>query len=189
MTRIVSLGFVAVLVLGCKGTKEDAPAPPAAPPPVAAAPGDAAPAPVVDAAPPLDPAVAKAIEADQKQQAQIAALAADPAKAAEIAGPKGALYMVWDNKGKVQTKSASCTAAVRFGALVAPLAKDAVGNVGCQDNRCIHYKTDEYRIAFIFRDDHTLEGVLENVETSDAAGTDDDVAELQEALARVCKPK
>lgn len=95
------------------------------------------------------------------------------------------MILAFRNTGESTVVSASCTSD-DFPRQVVTRAKAAAGNVNCTGNVCIHSRDDDTRVVFAFREDGSLAGVIDNADTSDADGTDGEVAALMDAIDRDC---
>ncbi|MFN0246363.1 MAG: hypothetical protein ACKV2T_05615 [Kofleriaceae bacterium] len=169
MTKWLGLISITIALVACKKTAPDA-ATKTVEAPVAMAP----PAPAPPKAPIVTPSTPRGA---------ILFAGTNPAQVDALRKGQGSLII---SKGKIV--AASCADDTKWAAEVVKRAQAAGDALNCQDRVCIHYHGDgdDDRVVFAFRADGSLAGVIDHVDTSDAGGTDDEVAELEEALVGSC---
>jgi hypothetical protein len=95
-----------------------------------------------------------------------------------------AIVMSWAGT-EPQVTQMSCTDDTALAARVTQLARRAIADgVTCEGTTCMHY-ADARRVAFVF-DGGKLVGVLEDPETADAAGIDDELEALHTQRSVLC---
>jgi hypothetical protein len=176
MTKLLSLITISVALLACSRAESKV-APPAEAKVVAPAPIAPTPVAVALPAPPVVPSTPRGA---------ILFAATNPDRVGEVRKGQGSVVVEYDKRGEMKVVAGSCDDDAVWAAEVVRLANMFGDNPNCHDNVCINYADVDNRVVFAFRTDGSLAGVIENAETSDAAGTDDDVQELMDVLVGAC---
>lgn len=174
MTRLLRLIPITVALVGCKKTESDTATTPVEAR-VAVAPAPAPARAPVPAPPPVMPST---------PEGSILFAGTNPTHVQALRKGQGSLVVGYTKNGEMKVIAASCSDDA-WSAEVVKRAR-AAGEPNCQERVCIDYHDADNPVVFVFRADGSLAGVVDNADTSDAAGTDDDVKELMEVLEGVC---